>query len=190
MYVPCHLYRSICWTTCFFLVIAGGCQQQVVSKLRGQWIGRADTAEAQEARDNKKYGKSRVANPAMGSQKIEGRKTDWEMWEDVAVIWDFSSGSDLKMSLADGSQSISGRWSIVDTGPTGSTIEVLTGDGIASEGARPDGAQRPETEACVIRRFEIELDERDGECVGFLLYEVAADRQLGALYFRRPIDAD
>ena len=83
------------------------------------------------------------------------------------------------MALVDDPQPRLGSWSIVSTSPTGCTIEVETDrSAIKTESEQPP--------ATVRRRFQLDLDEREGECIGFLLREVGADRQLGALYFRRP----
>jgi len=175
-------YRPVCLAAFGLLIVAGGCQQQTASKLLGRWIGRADTAVARDARQRKKYGDFRPADPVAPLLGDQDRKTDWENYE-VAVAWNFLSAESLVMSLADGSQSLAGTWIIIGTSPTGCMIEVVTGE-------PAEGAQGDEKKVPLRRRFEIDLDERDGDCVGFLLYETGADRQLGALYFRRPTDAE
>jgi len=71
------------------------------------------------------------------------------------------------MSLADGSQLRKGTWKILKTLPTGCRIEVKI------------------DEASQLRQFELQMDEKEGCCVGFLLSEVGADPQLGWLYFQK-----
>ncbi len=167
------------------VVGASGCQQRVTGKLLGRWIGRADSVIARTERESQKYGDARpdsetairtiAVDPPLDPQ---AEKTDWERYN-VAVLMNFVSRDRVEMSLAGGKQPRLGRWSVVATTPTSCTIEVETNDSATQEnGAEPDEPRR--------RRFHLELDERDGVCVGFLLNEVGADRQLGALYFRRP----
>ncbi|MCG8451186.1 MAG: hypothetical protein MI725_16580 [Pirellulales bacterium] len=156
------------------MLLVSGCQQQTTSKLLGQWIGRPDTVEARAAREAEKYGDARTEDQASSLLDKEAPKTDWENY-DVAVAWTFVSSDRLEMSLANGSQALAGSWKIIGTSPTGCTIEVATKKKVSAESSEP-----------VRRRFEVELDEREGKCVGFLLYETGADRRLGAFYFRRP----
>lgn len=159
------------WNVTLFgtvLAAAGGCQQHADSLLQGTWIGRPDTAEARAAREAEKYGEplelAESSNTAFG-------RTDWEAY-DIELRFRFGSHDRLEMSRADGSEAVSASWSVLDTSPTGCTIEVVT------EQDAPQ--QNP-----AVRRFHLEYDEREGALVGFLLTEVRADRGLGALYFSR-----
>jgi len=145
------------------LIGAIGCQQRVGSKLLGTWIGQPDTATARAEREAEKYGDK----PASNHQQPE---TDWQQY-DIVLKFDFVSRESLEMSLGDGSEPRSATWSVLDTSPTGCTIEVETSTGAGN--------------SAELRRFQLEIDERDGECIGFLLSEVGADRRLGAIYFRR-----
>jgi hypothetical protein len=97
--------------------------------------------------------------------------SDWEQ-VDVGVRFNFVSPTQLEMSLASGAEPHSGTWKVLETLPTGCEIEVETATG-------------PQQSA-EIRRFRLEMDNHEGSLVGFLLTEAGADRQLGALYFRRP----
>ena len=94
----------------------------------------------------------------------------------MAVKFDFVDHTQLQMSLADGSQPLAGGWKVLETSPAGCIIEVETATG-------PD-------ESAELRRFQLEMDERNGTLDGFLLTEVGADRGLGALYFRRPDESE
>ena len=102
--------------------------------------------------------------------------TDWENY-DLSVSLDFVDHGRVELSIsggaaAEGLEPVSGKWHVLSTTPIGCTIEVETAG---------------ENSAAVVRRkFELIFDEREGECVGFTLREVGADRQLGMLYFRRP----
>lgn len=168
-------------TSAFYLLFAAmlllssvGCQPQAVSKLQGRWEGRPDSAAIRAQREAEKYGEEPTDANASGSAtkgSVSPQVTDWENYE-VTVVFDFVSSERLEMSL-DGEQPRSGRWKIVSTSPAECTIEVQT----ESEG---------EDASVERRQFVLLLDEREGECVGFLLTEVGADRQQGALYFRRP----
>ncbi len=181
--------RPILLAILCLLSIVFGCHQKTSTKLSGKWIGRPDTAVARAARESDKFDEvvsEEVSETVLSKPEAD---TDWEKY-DVAVIWDFVSNESLEMSLVDGSQPILGHWEIISLSPIGCTIEVVTLVGIESSSSvaetvpsdKNDGEKVPQTR----RRFEIELDERDGECVGFLLYEAGADRQLGAIYFSRP----
>ena len=152
------------------LVATSGCQQRIVAKLMGTWEGRPDTAEARELREAEKYGDATTGDNPTSPQR-RSTPTDWQQYE-IVVKFDFVSDTRLEMSLADGTEPRSGTWQILETSPTGATIEVET----------PTGAEG----AGELRRFQLEMDERNGTLIGFLLTEVGADRGLGALYFRRP----
>ncbi|MCG8449209.1 MAG: hypothetical protein MI725_06470 [Pirellulales bacterium] len=164
---------------CFALLLAvligaSGCQQRVAAKLQGEWIGRADTAERRAAREAKKFGDEsglETETTPGGGRPL----TDWEQY-DMAVKFDFVDHTQLQMSLADGSQPLAGGWKVLETSPAGCIIEVETATG-------PD-------ESAELRRFQLEMDERNGTLDGFLLTEVGADRGLGALYFRRPDESE
>jgi len=158
------------------LVGVSGCQQRAANKLLGKWEGRPDTAAARGERESLKYGdtSSDVA-PESGD---EADLTDWESY-DLSVSLEFFDHKRLEMSLSDGSDSVSGQWRVVSTTPIGCTIEVET----AGEAAESEGE---ESAAVVRRQFQLDLDELEGECVGFTLMEVGADRRLGMLYFSRP----
>ncbi len=168
--VVCALIGGLCF--------AVGCQQQVSSQLLGRWVGQPDTAAARAARDQQKYGSSGVADPAAQQFVRERPPTDWEQYA-TEIRLHFINKNTVEMSLADGSQPISGTWEVLGTSPVGCTIQVSTPRSSGSE-------QSPAENSSQLRRFEVELNEQDGECVGFLLYEAGADRQLGAVYFRRP----
>ena len=152
------------------LVGSSGCQQRLAAKLRGEWIGQADTAGRRAAREAKIFGdqSSLEADLSTGDRQS---LTDWERY-DIAVKFDFVDHTQLEMSLADGSQPLTGAWKVLETSPTGCTIEVETMTGT--------------DESAELRRFQLEMDERNGTLDGFLLTEVGADRGLGSLYFRRP----
>jgi len=168
------------------LISSVGCQQRSASKLLGRWEGRPDSAALRLQREAKKYGevpsdnaRTTLSEVATGSGSATrphapSQVTDWENY-DVTVLFDFVSSERLEMSL-DGEQPRSGRWKIVSTSPVGYTIEVQT----EKESTSGEGA------SVLRRQFELLLDERGGTCVGFLLTEVGADRQQGALYFQRP----
>jgi len=159
------------------LLSAVGCQQRTASKLQGRWEGRPDSAAIRAKREAEKYGEEPADPTADGSATPRGvspQVTDWENYE-VKVLFDFVSSERLEMSL-DGEQPKSGRWKIISTSPAECTIEVQT----EKEGAEGEDA------IALRRQFMLLLDERERECVGFLLTEVGADRQQGALYFRRP----
>ena len=156
-----------------------GCQQQSASLLQGRWEGRPDSAKLRAVREAEKYGDEPNISTEEGSAE-EGSATksyesapvtDWEEYE-VSILFDFVSSDRLEMSL-DGEQPRSGSWKIVSSSPVGCTIEVQT---------EPEG----EDARVVRRQFQLLFDDREGTCVGFLLTEVGADRQQGAIYFRRP----
>jgi len=162
---------------CLFVLIATtGCQQRVASKLAGEWVGQPDTADGRSARDAEKYGDQSAGQPTDASTKPRdaSRVSDWENY-DVTVEINFQTGNRLEMSLADGDQPRTGRWTVVSTAPTSCIIEVVT---------EPENTTK-EAPDPVRRRFELLLDERDGECVGFTMTEVGADRLQGAMYFQR-----
>ncbi len=163
------------------LICLVGCQQRTASKLQGQWEGRSDSVAMRAKREAEKYGEVPADSAAGGSApkaSISVQVTDWENYE-VTVVFDFVSSERLEMSL-DGEQPKSGRWKIISTSPAECTIEVQT----EKESAESE-------EASVERRqFVLLLDEREGTCVGFLLTEVGADRQQGALYFQRPQNSE
>jgi len=168
------------------LISSVGCQQRSASILLGRWVGRPDSAALRLQREAKKYGevpsdnaRTTLSEVAVGSgsatrPSAPSQVTDWENY-DVTVLFDFVSSDRLEMSL-DGEQPRSGHWKIVSTSPVGYIIEVQT----EQESASGEGA------SVLRRQFELLLDERGGTCVGFLLTEVGADRQQGALYFQRP----
>ena len=122
-----------------------------------------------EARDGEKYGDP--ASDIAAEKARQGLVTDWEAY-DVEVRFEFLDNRRLKMSLADGAEPLEATWRVAETSPTGCTIEVVT---------TPPTDDGPSE----LRTFELEVDERNGEIVGFLLTETGADRQLGALYFAR-----
>jgi len=153
------------------LLCSIGCQQRKATKLLGEWVGRPDTAQARAKRESLKYGDQTPDERDAGSESV----TDWQQ-VDVEVKFNFVSRTQLEMSLADGSEPHSGTWRVIETSPTGCAIEVETNTG-------PD-------QSAELRRFQLEMDERDGTLTGFLLTETGADRQLGALYFRRLEQAD
>lgn len=157
------------------LLSTAGCQQKMAADLLGEWEGRPDTAAARAKREAEKYGDKPSDDPNRTSENAREKVTDWEQY-DIAVKFNFVSRTQLEMSLADGTEPRSGTWQILETSPTGCIIEVETATG-------PE--QSPEA-----RHFQLEMDERDSTLFGFLLTEVGADRQLGALYFRRPDSAE
>lgn len=166
------LTRSIgCLFVSFLLLSTAGCQQRTVANLLGEWVGRPDTAAARAEREAKKYGDKHSADQRPASQERPETVTDWQQ-VDIGVKFHFVSHTELEMSLADGTEPFSGTWQVLETSPSGCTIEVETATG-------------PEQSA-ELRQFQLEMDEREGALIGFLLTEVGADRQLGALYFRRP----
>ena len=143
-----------------------GCQQRTASKLLGKWEGIPDTAAARQAREAEKYGDPPAEDQADDSSPV----TDWEAY-DIKVQLDFASRTDVKLALDNGLEPVAGTWHMVQAGPTACTIEIET---------PTSGENAPE-----LRRFKLELDDRDGKLQGFLMSEVGADRGLGALYFRR-----
>lgn len=148
-----------------------GCQQRAASKLLGQWVGRPDTAAARAERESLKYGETSSASEETPSSTESATVTDWERYE-TGVRLEFVDHEHVEMSLSEGSKPLSGKWSIFSTSPIGCTIEVDT-----------DG----ESDSEIVRRqFRLDLDEREGVCVGFTMMEEGADRQLGSLYFQRP----
>jgi len=146
------------------LATTGGCQPSTASKLQGRWTGRPDTQAARSLREAKKYGNA--TDKTSDPKTQPSRQTDWEQ-HDVAVEFYFIDSSKLEMSLVDGSEAREGTWKILKAMPTGCRIEVKI------------------NESLQLRRFEIQMDEKEGRCVGFLLSEVGADPQLGWLYFQR-----
>ena len=173
---PCYLVLGL--LVLGLLLLASGCQPPTVTKLRGKWMGRPDSAAARALREDAKFGDKVAQETSVTVFDRKDSKTDWEKFA-VAVIWDFVSREELKMSLEDGSQALTGYWEIIGSSPIGCTIEVTTG-------SPENSGENPGDETKVRRRFEIELDERNGECVGFLLSESGADRQMGTLFFSRP----
>ncbi len=175
------VYRCFGRSWCAAIVLlmlagASGCQQQAANKLLGRWEGRPDTATARSEREAEKYGGEAVtANSPTGSMA-----TDWESY-DLGVRFEFVDREHLEMSLSDGSEPVSGTWRVLSTTPIGCTIEVKTKE------AKTKEAKGEEAASTVLRQFQIDLDEREGECVGFTLIEVGADRQLGTLYFQRTV---
>jgi len=174
------------------VVGTAGCQHRDAGMLLGRWIGRPDSAAARAEREAQKYGDARPSSDAVAQlighsdaaapPEQQAGKTDWEQY-DVAVLLNFVSRGRIEMSLADGTQSRSGWWRMIESGPAGCSIEVETNASKTPyNGAEPGELQR--------RRFQIDFDLRDGACVGFLLTEAGADRQLGALYFRRANEAE
>ena len=161
-----------CWLVSLLLLSQIGCQQRTAASLLGEWVGRPDTTEARTRREAEKYGDNPSPEWQAGTTDTI---TDWQQ-VDVAVRFNFVSRSQLEMSLADGSEPHSGTWRVLETSPTGCAIEVDT----------PTGPEQ----SAELRRFQLEFDKRDGEVVGFLLSEMGADRQLGALYFRRSEQAN
>ncbi len=157
------------------LLSANGCQPRAVGELLGRWEGHPDTAAARAEREKKKYGL--VPNIEAVDHKATDSvtNTDWERY-DVTVYFDFLSAHRLEMSLEGNEDIQTGNWRIVASTPAGCTIEVRTDR--PSEQTGNKTSDEP-------RRFELELDKREGKCVGFLLSEAGADRRLGTLYFRR-----
>ena len=164
------LGKSWC-TVLVLLVLVGtsGCRKRAVGRLLGQWEGHPDTAAARKEREAKKYGEEVSAELKLSDAT---RATDWESY-DVGVLFDFVDRENIKMSLDDGSEPVSGKWRVLSTSPIGCTIEIKTEN------------KNEETPSVVLRHFQIDWDEREGECVGFTLIEEGADRQLGTLYFQR-----
>lgn len=147
-----------------------GCQQQIAGKLLGTWVGQPDTAAARSEREAEKYGTRSDSGETQlsGAEKVP---TDWEAY-DVELRFEFVDHQHVNMALANGSEPIAATWRVLETSPTGCMIEVVTPE--------QEGQGRAE-----VRHFELEMDERNGELVGFLLTESGADRQLGAIYFSR-----
>lgn len=174
---------------CLLVLSSVGCQQSTTSKLAGRWEGRPDTAVLRAGREAKKYG-DKISEPPDETDTAELGEaiqvTDWEAY-DVVVEFDFVSSEQLKMSF-NGAQSKTGKWKIIATSPTGCTIEVRTELAAETE-IVADEKEEAEPQA-ELRRFDILLDERDEECVGFTLSEVGTDQQLGTLYFQRPKSSD
>jgi len=157
------------------LLSTSGCQQRAAGKLLGQWVGTPDTAASRAERESKKYGET--ASVSKSASVAPENATDWERY-DRSVTLDFIDYERVEMALVGGSkpeepeEPLSGKWHVVSTTPIGCTIEVKT-----------EGEQ---SETVVRRQFQLDLDEHEGQCVGFTLIEVGADRQLGTLYFCRP----
>jgi len=147
------------------LLSASGCQQRAAGKLIGRWAGTPDTAAARAERESKKYGETTSAS--VSPENV----TDWEHY-DPSVTLDFVDHERVEMALSGKTEEpLSGKWRIVSTTPIGCTIEVET--------------ETEDSEGVVRRQFQLDLDECEGQCVGFTLIEVGADRQLGTLYFCR-----
>ena len=168
--------------TCCLLVVAcvaGGCQQRTVGELLGDWEGRPDTAAARAEREAEKYGKRLQASddaPAAGGEQPAEAATDWEQY-DVTLRMKFVNHDQLEISLDGDPNPVEGTWKVISVTPAECTIEVETPGGESlAEDASPE---------VVRRRFQLTLDRRDGECVGFVMREAGADRGLGAIYFRR-----
>jgi hypothetical protein len=164
------------WICCWFGIVlaATGCQQRNAAKLVGSWVGKPDSAAARAEREAAKYDDLVSVEPDEGEEapKVSqaehvAERSDWEAY-DVEVELEFTDLQHVKLALADGSQPIDGRWVVIETSPTGLTIEIISGE-------EPPPPTR--------RRFLVELDEREGDTFGFLLSEVGTDRQLGSLYF-------
>ena len=163
---------------CSLLLSMAGCQQQTTAALLGEWVGRPNTAVARAEREAEKYGDlpstPESTTPGNSSRDL----TDWEKF-DVKIGFNFLSGDTLEMSQGEGAQPLRGDWRIVAMSPTGCTIEIETEES-------PNSGSEAALPMKVRRRFVLELDQRDGACVGFLLTELGVDRQLGSLYFSRP----
>lgn len=161
--IQSHLLSSLIFVA--LSLAAAGCQQRVAGKLVGTWVGRPDTTAARAEREAEKYGK----RPDSEHPGTNGDATDWEAY-DIEVRFDFVDQKHLNLSLADGSEPMSATWRVLETSPAGCLIELVT------------SGQEGKSE---VRQFELEIDEREGTIIGFLLMESGADRQLGALYFTR-----
>ena len=170
-----HPRSAGCLIVSLLLLSMVGCQQRTAAKLLGEWLGRPDTAAARAEREAKKYGDKRSSDQLRASQERSEIVTDWQQYN-IGVKFHFVSRTQLEMSLADGTEPRSGTWQVLETSPSGCTIEVesATGPGQSAE----------------LRQFQLEMDEHEGTLIGFLLTEMGADRQLGALYFRRPGSAE
>jgi len=175
----CRLYFGRLLSLAMLIVVCG-CQQRTVGTLLGRWEGQPDTAAARAEREKLKYGEVQEVKPEAGTAE-SARITDWEQY-DVSVSFDFKSADRVEMSLADNDDPQAGSWRIVASTPTGCTIEIKTDPSAEQAEGESQAENAP-------RRFELELDQREGECVGFLLTEVGADHQLGSLYFSRPEQA-
>ncbi|MBX3425663.1 MAG: hypothetical protein KF688_08290 [Pirellulales bacterium] len=165
------------------LIPLAGCGHGPARTLEGTWVGKPDTVAARGERDENKY---RELVAASGGLTIDGDDdasarppalvTDWER-HDVEVTLDLQANQRVRLAIngaVDGAP-VEGTWKIVESGPAGVVIEIVTP-------AAPEGAGDPEP---VRRRFELGLDQRSDGLDGFTLHEVGADRRLGALYFRR-----
>lgn len=153
------------------ILCTSGCQQRVAGKLLGQWVGTPDTAASRAERESQKYGETASASEAASPSIAPESVTDWERY-DRSITLDFVDHERVEMALSGETEgSLSGKWRVVSTTPIGCTIEVE--------------AHGEKSETVVRRQFQLDLDEREGQCVGFTLMEVGADRQLGTLYFRR-----
>ncbi|NOY41806.1 MAG: hypothetical protein GXP26_08225 [Planctomycetes bacterium] len=159
------------------LLGASGCQPRAAGELLGRWEGHPDTAAARAEREKKKYGQVPGLESAEDKTTDTVSSTDWEQY-DVTVHFDFQSAHRLEMSLEGNGDILAGDWHIIASTPAVCTIEVTTDPPTSQTGSKTLAEEEP-------RRFDLELDRRDGECVGFLLSEAGADRQLGTLYFRR-----
>jgi len=190
--IKTNLYRNLALrlsaSGIALLVLAtsvAGCQQRTASQLLGRWVGRPDSELARAEREELKYGKGSdeksspaqtISSGSIVSGKSSGEKSDWERY-DVTVSLNFISHSRLEMSLAGGAEPVSGSWQIVASNSAGCTIEIVTNDSPDTDESLAQTEMR--------RRFQLLLDNRDGQCLGFSLAEVGADRQLGTLYFHR-----
>ena len=164
-----------------------GCGLNGAAELQGKWIGTPDNAAAQAEREAAKYNELVAAtNPADAAEETEqdGPRrpvmvTDWEHY-DVTVTLEFLDARRVRLTAACdvAGSPVEGEWKIVESGPAGVVIEVITPGDATGE---PDG----ETARPVRRRFELGLDRRESGLVGFTFNEVGADRRLGTLYFRR-----
>lgn len=187
--------------------ISAGCRNHVSDDLQGSWIGKPDTAAKRALREQRRYrlvDDSNLAGKMLSDSRSEPASsephlldalqeerpgaesstkndrvevTDWEKLE-VCLIFHFQRDGRIDMSLADGSQSRTGKWQVVQQTPATVVIEIET---------RPpsDLPANPGPNPTVRRRFELLPDYEANRCVGFLLHEQAADPRLGSLYFTR-----
>ena len=170
------------------LAVAGaiGCRDDPVGQLRGEWIGRPDTAAERQERESAASlpgpNESPLSSPLV-DLSADQATTDWERY-DATVRLEFSNGDAVALEMVDQGDPIRGTWRLVESTPGAVLIEITTpGVESASTGSQ-DGPVDQASEQR--RRFELEPTMIDGKLVGFAMTESGADRQLGALYFERP----
>lgn len=162
------------------LLIGGiaGCGMNGAAELRGKWVGVPDTAAAKAQREADRYRAltDTAASDAAPAETADRPAvvSDWEQ-HDVRVELEFIDAAQVRLALSGDAtgQPVQGTWKVLEKGPAGMVIEIVT----------PAAGEEGEATR---RRFELGFDRREDGLVGFTFNEVGADRRLGSLYFQRP----